>query len=102
MTYPASGSQNQWGPYATNTVPNVAAYTASPTPAGQLAPPQSPSGSVTNAAATFNYSESETSTQEFLADVLVVDSAQQGSSVQNSVVSFNSLNGANFQKFTWE
>jgi hypothetical protein len=45
---------------------------------GQLDPPQSPSGSVTGQAATFNYAETITSTEEFLQAVLIVDKTQQG------------------------
>jgi hypothetical protein len=73
-----------------------------PPPTGDLDPPQSPSGSATNESATFNYAHGVTSTEEFLTDVIVVDSAQQGTNVQNAVCSFNSLNPANFQTFRWE
>jgi hypothetical protein len=105
MTLPGSPS-NEWGGfYAGNATPvNLTFLGMIPNPpaTGSIAVPQSPSGSVTNESATSNYTTGETSTQEFLADVLAVDSAQQGSNVTNSVCSFNSLNSANFQKFTWE
>jgi hypothetical protein len=99
---------NQWGPYTANDgtaeYPNYAVPqgTATPSPTGDLDPPQSPSGSVTNESATFNFAETITSTEEFLTDVLVVDSAQQGSSAVNAACSFNSLNPAIFQTFRWE
>jgi hypothetical protein len=99
---------NQWGPYTANDgtaeYPNYAlpVGTATPSATANLDPPQSPSGSVTNESATFNVAETITSTEEFLTDVLVVDSAQQGSSAVNAACSFNSLNPAIFQTFRWE
>jgi hypothetical protein len=78
MTYPSSGFQNQWGfyvPQSTYEYPNSGGQ---PPATGQLDPPQSPSGSVTNESATFNFANEITSTQEFLQDVMEIDSAQQG------------------------
>lgn len=47
-------------------------------------PPQSPSGSVTGESAAFNYANDITSTEEFLTNVIEVDSAQQGTPALNA------------------
>ena len=96
MTYPASGSQNQWGyytPASTYTYPSDGGV---PPATGTLDPPQSPSGSVTGESATSNYATGETSTETFLADVLVVDRTQQGTPAISNVTSITaSMGGIN-------
>jgi hypothetical protein len=49
-----------------------------PPSTGSLTPPQAPSGSVTNQSATWNFTNSQTSTHYFLDTVLNVESPQQG------------------------
>ncbi len=62
MTYPANpAGTNQWGGWSLPTTGGT------PPPTGQLAPPQSPSGSVTNESATWNYANSETSTENYVS-----------------------------------
>jgi len=66
---------NNWGPWfpaSTFSYPPTGVPTA-PAPA-----PQSPSGSVTNEAAPYNFNNSVTSTQEYLENVLAPESVQQG------------------------
>ena len=54
MTYPANpAGTNQWGGWALPTTGGT------PPPTGQLAPPQSPSGSVTGEASTWEYANGE-------------------------------------------
>jgi hypothetical protein len=65
MTYPAgdSSSVNQWGPTApASDFVNPPAGVPAPSPAT----PQSPSGSVTGESATWNFANSETSTEQAL------------------------------------
>jgi|HubBroStandDraft_6_1064221.scaffolds.fasta_scaffold297353_1 hypothetical protein len=106
MTYPTGSGTitNQWGP-ALPTVNGgdapVYPPTATPSATGSLAPPQSPSGSVTGQSAPFNFAHTITSTQEFLTNV-ELDDAQQGTPAINAPCSFNSLNAATFQTFRWE
>jgi hypothetical protein len=83
MTYPASGSSNAWGPYFSDGSTPVNTDPAQPPAAAPVAP-QSPSGSFTGQSATFNFNESETSTEEFLTDVLEVQSPQSGLPAQTS------------------
>ena len=68
MTYPLDVTISPWQPIGTGTPP----------PTGDLVVPQSPSGSVTNQAAEFNNDNSISSTQEFLTNVVAVESPQQG------------------------
>jgi hypothetical protein len=49
-----------------------------PPATGLITVPQNPSGSVTNQSATFNHTNTITSTQEMLANVLMVQGPQQG------------------------
>jgi hypothetical protein len=58
---------NNWGPYTSNIDGPVYPPTATPPPTGQLDPPQSPSGGVTNESATWNYANSETSTENYVS-----------------------------------
>jgi hypothetical protein len=109
MTYPSgSGTiSNNWGPaQPTANGGDAPVYppTATPSAPGNLAPPQSPSGSVTNESATFNYAHGVTSTAEFLTDVIVVDSAQQGSPTLNAPNSFagGSLPANAVNSYRWE
>jgi hypothetical protein len=105
MTLPSSPSNESGGFYAGNATPvNLTFLGMIPNPpaTGSIAVAQSPSGSVTNESASSNYLTGETSTQEYLADVLVVDSPQQGSPAVNAPCSFNSLNPASFQTYRWE
>jgi hypothetical protein len=74
-----------WQPQGDLAYPNAG---GTPPPTGNLAPPQAPSGSVTNESATFNYAHGVTSTEEFLLDVIVVDSAQQGTPALSAPNSF--------------
>jgi hypothetical protein len=86
MTYPATGSQNQWGYFtaqSTYSYPAPVGDGVAPS-TGNLGPPQSPSGSVTGESATFNFAETITSTEEFLTNVIEVDSAQQGAPALNA------------------
>jgi hypothetical protein len=53
-------------------------------------PPQSPSGSVSGQSATWNYSNSETSTQYYLDAVLNVDAVQQGANAISNLLSITS------------
>jgi hypothetical protein len=105
MTYPSSGFQNQWGFYAPAT---TYAYAPAGTPpaTGTLSPPQSPSGSVTNESANWNFVNDETSTQEFLSDVLSVENAQQGTAAISNVASisssFGGISASNIQVFKWQ
>jgi hypothetical protein len=76
---------NQWGPYTTQDssgaeYPNYKPLvgTATPPSTGLLAPAQSPSGSVTNQAATFNYNNTITSTREMIDITLNVYAPQSG------------------------
>jgi hypothetical protein len=99
MTYPSGSGviNNQWGP----AYPNAPAGSEPPA-TGSIIVPQSPSGSVTGQAAVFNFTNTITSTEEFLSDVIVVDDEQQGSAALNAPCSFNTLNAALFQTFRWE
>ena len=94
---------NQWGPYTANTTtspiyPPTAGVVAPAT--GTLTNLQSPSGSVTNQAATFNYAETETSTEEVLADVLQVQSPQQGVAALTAPVTLAGV--SHVQQNTWQ
>lgn len=78
MTYPISATSNSWGPYA---AASTLSYqepigTGTPPPTSNLAPPQSPSGSVTGEAATWNYTNGETSTENYTS--AMVEAAQEG------------------------
>lgn len=61
-----------------------------PPATGTISVPQAPSGSVTGQAATFNYTNTITSTKEYLTNVLEVDSAQQGTNAISNVASITS------------
>ena len=71
---------NQWGPYtgASSFYEVYPVYSITPAPTGQLSVPQSPTGSVTNESAAFNFDNTITSTQETLENVLQLENAQQG------------------------
>jgi len=70
---------NSWGPYTTPSYDDsLPVYSPTATPSEPGIPPQSPSGSVTGQAATWNYANDSTSTEEYLTNVIEVDSAQQG------------------------
>jgi hypothetical protein len=93
MTYPSGSGviNNQWGPAqptANGATEPVYPPTATPAATSNLAPPQSPSGSVTGESATWNYSTGETSTQEFLTNVHPVETSQQGTLALNAPNSF--------------
>jgi hypothetical protein len=64
-----------WQPASNLQYPNSG---GTPPPTGNLNPPQSPSGAVTNQSATWNFANSETSTRNFLDVVINVESSQQG------------------------
>lgn len=109
MTYPSgSGTiNNNWGPASpTANGADAPIYppTATPPATGSLSPPQSPSGSVTNEAATWNFANDETSTQEFLTNVHPVESAQQGTPALNAPNTFagGPLPANAVNSFRWE
>jgi hypothetical protein len=75
MTLPTSPT-NQWGGYySSNTPVNFADGTtpSNPPATGLLVPAQSPSGSVTGQSATWNYNNTETSTQNYVSGLNQVD-----------------------------
>jgi hypothetical protein len=74
--------QNNWGPYTPANTYEYPADGGQPTPLAT--PPQSPSGSVTNESATFNFAETITSTEQKLTNVLEVEDTQQGTPAQTS------------------
>jgi hypothetical protein len=83
MTYPSgSGTiSNNWGPaLPTANGGDAPVYppTATPSPTASTVAPQSPSGSVTNQAATWNFANTESSTRFYLDSILNVDSVQWG------------------------
>ena len=68
-------------PSTTSTLPSLTSNTNpynTPPATGLLVPPQSPSGDITGEAATFNYTNTITSTQYYLGSVLIVEGPQQG------------------------
>jgi hypothetical protein len=69
MTYPASGSQNQWGFYIPASTYEYSSDGGIPPATGALVPAQSPSGSVTNESATFNFAETITSTENYVSQI---------------------------------
>jgi hypothetical protein len=73
---------NNWGPYTPATTYEYPADGGVPTAPAN--PPQSPSGDISGESAAFNFNESETSTEEFLTDVLEVQSPQSGLPAQTS------------------
>jgi hypothetical protein len=78
MTYPASGSQNQWGFYTPASTYSYQPPTGTGVPpaTGTLTPPQSSSGSVTGESATSNYLTGETSTENFVSEM--IGAAEEG------------------------
>jgi hypothetical protein len=65
MTYPANpAGTNQWGGWALPTTGGT------PPPTGQLAPPQSPSGSVTGEAGTWEFTNSELATTYYTSNLV--------------------------------
>jgi hypothetical protein len=72
---------NQWGVYY---ITGAAGSGQVGNPSLQI-PPQSPSGSVTNESATWNYNAGETSTQYYLDSVLNIDAVQQGTPALNAI-----------------
>jgi hypothetical protein len=82
---------NSWGPFTTSAAGDITpTYAPTATPSKPATPPQSPSGSVTGQAATWNYTNTETSTHYFLDNVLNVDSAQQGTNAISNLLSITS------------
>src|SRR5438876_11173525 len=82
---------NSWGPFTTSAAGDITpSYAPTATPGKPSTPPQSPSGSLTGQAATWNYNNSKTSTQYYLDVVLNVDSAQQGANAISNVLSITS------------
>jgi hypothetical protein len=77
---------NQWGVYY---ITGAAGSGQVGNPSLQI-PPQSPSGSVTGQAATWNFAHGEGSTQYYLDNVLNVDSAQQGANAVSNLLSITS------------
>ena len=84
-SYPSTASgqantqSNSWGPYTTEGDFSYAEPIGTGVPAESPAFPQSPSGSITNEAATWNFDNDLTSTENVLTNELMVESAQQGS-----------------------
>jgi len=117
MTYPSGSGviNNQWGPAEPNTPVGTA-----PPATGTIAVPQDPSGVIlefvtstivngapgtliqNNSPSEWEFTNSELAAENYTAEMVAAAHVQQGSNVTNSVVSFNSLNSANFQKFTFE
>ncbi len=65
MTYPANpAGTNQWGGWSLPTTGGT------PPPTGQLAPPQSPSGSVTGEASTWEFANGELAAQYFTSNLV--------------------------------
>jgi hypothetical protein len=92
---------NQWGPYFPQASYSYPAPIGSGVPTAPATPAQSPSGSVTNQSAPWNYTNSETSTQFYLDVTLNVDSAQQGQPAQNSPVTYGAA-WANAGSVKWQ
>jgi hypothetical protein len=103
MTYPASGSQNQWGFYAPASTYEYPADGGTPPAPSILAPPQSPSGSVTGESANSNFTSGETSTETYLRAFGETEE-QQGSPTLNAPNPFgaNLPGGVMAQTFRWE
>jgi hypothetical protein len=75
---------NNMGPFSSSNLPTGTVAPTIAVPAtGLLVPAHSPSGSVTNESAVFNYSNTISSTQERLANVLLVHSGPQGIAAVN-------------------
>src|SRR5208283_2895827 len=72
---------NNYGPWYTTASGGGSGAVSNPS---LQTPPQSPSGSVTGESATFNYNETITSTEEYLTNILEVDSTQQGTPTLNA------------------
>jgi hypothetical protein len=69
-------------------------------PSLQVAP-QSPSGSVTNESATWNFNAGETSTQYYLDVVINVDASQQGTPSSNVAVSLAGVDSKQLAQNNW-
>jgi len=88
---------NNYGPYY---ITGAAGSGQVGSPSLQI-PPQSPSGSVTNESATWNYNAGETSTHYYLDAVLNVDSAQQGSSSSNVAITLAGVDPKQIAQNNW-
>jgi len=117
MTYPSGSGviNNNWGPAE----PNAPVGTIPPA-TGTITVPQDPSGVIlefvtstivngapgtlvqNNSPSEWEFTNGELAAENYTAEMVTAAHMQQGSPVQNSVVSFNSLNAASFQKFSWE
>jgi hypothetical protein len=82
MSVTYSGSNN-YGPC----FPSVATTYAASTPSAPANAPGSPGGAPATDTATWNATNGEMSTQQFLESVLVVDDAQQGNPALTNVTS---------------
>jgi hypothetical protein len=81
---------NSWGPYTSASdgdLQPVYPPTSFPEPTGDLVVAQSPSGSVTNQSATWNFDNDLTSTQNVLENELVVGSGPEGLNAQSNTSS---------------
>jgi hypothetical protein len=104
----AISGTNNWGPYTTAdaTGAQYPSYpapqgTATPPPTGNLAFPQSPSGSVTNQSATWNFTNGETSTQNYVSGL--VAKTQQGLPALNApVVCTGGVSAARQSSYRWQ
>ncbi|MGA8150441.1 MAG: hypothetical protein WB952_05785 [Terriglobales bacterium] len=76
MTLPTSPEINPGGPYYAADVPVNTDPASSPGPEQTV--PQSPSGAISDEAPTFNFDAGITSTENYLANELLVDDAPQG------------------------
>ncbi len=88
---------NQWGVYY---ITGAAGSGQVGNPSLQI-PPQSPSGSVTNESATWNYANDLTSTEEYLTHILEVDSAQQGSPSSNVAITLAGVDPKQIAQNNW-
>ena len=85
MSTPATAVEVKLSEAVPNLTASEPSLTSNPNPlntppaTGLITVAQSPSGSVTNQSAPFNYTNTITSTEEMLTNTLKVESAQQGS-----------------------
>jgi hypothetical protein len=71
-------------------------------PTGDLVPPQSPSGAVSDQAPPYNYDAGISSTQNALQKVLQVASDQQGSDALNAPTPYSGVSAAAQAYYKWE
>jgi hypothetical protein len=90
-------ANNQWGPYFPQSQFEYGGQPTTP-----ATPAQSPSGSVTGQSAAWNYSTGDTSTNEFLQNVALVEGAQEGSPALTSPVTIQGLSPVAISQNNWQ